>query len=145
MFFSVKLSLRNMFSVTLPHKDGVTWYCLNTVMLNYHFSLWSSTDLKQIDISLGAFFLTLILVAMVEVAAKTSTRWAVWLHMMLHFWLMVCLNDTLFFYESDILLAQVFYVFKCLYLAWSDMVCSVVLSHCLNKSLFSECTNLLYD
>jgi len=43
-------------------------------MLNYHFSLWSSTDLKQIDISLGAFFLTLILVAMVEVAAKTSTR-----------------------------------------------------------------------
>jgi len=38
------------------------------------FSLWSSTDLKQIVISLGAFSLTSILVAMVEVVAKTSIR-----------------------------------------------------------------------
>ena len=47
-------------------------------MLNYRlnccFSLWSSTDLKQIDISLGAFSLTLILVAMVEVVEKISIR-----------------------------------------------------------------------
>jgi len=68
------------------------------------FSLWNSTDLKQIDISLGAFSLTLILVAMVEVVEKTFIRWAC-MHWMIDV-------------DTSVICFMCWVIFCCIWSAW---------------------------